>query len=667
MNNSDSDDIIIADQRKSSSAKNTPNKVYTPTVGTINSRPLTTPVNINRKPQAANAGEVLIPTFATSRYRASTKSQSLTDNLSSITSTTPAFISSKAVKKSKSTKEVKDSNNIGTSTSLPTIGNAEPEISLVQLQNVVAANIKRSEEMESEIPVHSPERSPKTVRSRPLSPRDTTPLTVEGKSIDISDIVPIALPEDEIITAPAPNVIIPSSPKNKPRQRSPKVRPVRQAINAVSQVINSIPTPPIQNTPVNNIPSVVNPPPIHQVHHTPVNTIPPVVNNVHPPVHHTPVNTIPPVVNPHQVHHTPVNTIPPVVNNVHPAVVNHTVHTPVNTMPAVVNHTVHQTPVNVIPAVVNNTVHQTPVNAIPAVVNHTVHQTPVNAIPAVVQEEAIYQQNVEQNINTEDDVKSNMDETSVNTTEVNNIPDYKSMSYEDQEMYRTEFRIKFGHLRTRLHEYMIPDFPDTMPLEVIHRNYDKYYQDVVKQQRITEELEQHKVYLVVLWLFIELVCNKLGLNISGYTEMQMKSMNRYDPLLRELGENNYKNSTVGASTVSSPWPVEIRLVFVALLNAVALVIIKMLSLGEFGSNIVDILINGYLGPSNKTTTQATTARAIPGGAPLPQSNSTGLDIAGLLGQFGPMLLGGRGGNNQPTQQPQPQNPATPRYRSAYEE
>ena len=635
MNNSDSDDIIVTDQRKSSSAKNTPDKVHTPKVGTINSRPLTTPVNINRKPQTANAGEVLIPTFATSRYRTSTKSQSLTDNLASSTSTTPAFIASKPVKRSKSTKEVKDGNNISTSTSLPTIVNAEPEISLAQLQNVVAANIKRSEEMESEIPVHSPERSPKTVRSRPLSPRDTTPLTVEGKSIDISDIVPIALPEDEIITAPAPNVIIPSSPKNRPRQRSPGVRPVRQAINAVSQVINSIPTPPTQNTPVNNIPPVVNhiPPPIHHVQ--PVHHVP-------PHVHHTPVNTIPAVVNhvPPPIHHTPVNTIPAVVNHVPPPI-HHTVqHAPVNTIPVVVNHVPHP-------------IHHAPVNTIPAVVN-------------VVQEEAIHQQNVEQTINTED-VKSNMEETSVNTAEVNTIPDYKSMSYEDQEMYRTEFRIKFGHLRTRLHEYMIPDFPDTMPLEVIHRNYDKYYQDVVKQQRITEELEQHKVYLVVLWLFIELVCNKLGLNISGYTEMQMKSMNRYDPLLRELGENNYKNSTAGAATVSSPWPVEIRLVFVALLNAVALVIIKMLSLGEFGSNIVDRLINGYLGSSNETATQATTARAIPGGAPLPQSNSTGLDIAGLLGQFGPMLLGGRGGNAQPTQQPQPQNPATPRYRSAYEE
>ena len=52
--------------------------------------------------------------------------------------------------------------------------------------------------------------------------------------------------------------------------------------------------------------------------------------------------------------------------------------------------------------------------------------------------------------------------------------------------------------------------------------------------------------------------------------MQISSMDRYDRLLIELGEKNY-------STYGSSWPVEIRILLLALFNAALLIGVNMLT------------------------------------------------------------------------------------------
>jgi hypothetical protein len=81
---------------------------------------------------------------------------------------------------------------------------------------------------------------------------------------------------------------------------------------------------------------------------------------------------------------------------------------------------------------------------------------------------------------------------------------------------------------------------------------------------VSKETGQYKVYLVIFFMFVEVVGVKLlKLNMSGYTMSQLRIMNRYDTLLAELGEKWLVSS-------GSEWPVEARLLMMATFNAVSL-------------------------------------------------------------------------------------------------
>ena len=76
------------------------------------------------------------------------------------------------------------------------------------------------------------------------------------------------------------------------------------------------------------------------------------------------------------------------------------------------------------------------------------------------------------------------------------------MTPEVQAQHRAVFRTKFGILRGAWPNYNIPDIPDTTSLEEIHAQYDMY----VRHIRISQNVDQYKVYLVIMWLIIELFC-----------------------------------------------------------------------------------------------------------------------------------------------------------------
>ena len=291
------------------------------------------------------------------------------------------------------------------------------------------------------------------------------------------------------------------------------------------------------------------------------------------------------------------------------------------------------------------------------------------------------------NVNTQ--VNNNVDKINV-TPPVNNnvdklpasnIPKYDDMKPEEQAQHRANFRTRFGILRTAWPNYHIPDIPDTISLEEIHAQYDVY----IKHIHISKDVDQYKVYLVIMWLIIELACTKLGLNIGGYTVSQMKAMNKYQRLLIELGENNYVTYTNEMKNIQNTWPVEFRILFIALVNAVTFIIVKMLAnhIGEgMASTIVDGItsyISGetpqpgqilFGGPEQESVPQY---KNIPGGQPLPQMGNQfgGMDIASMLGNLGTMFIKGQNPlGNRPSNQ---QNiggsslPKTKKFQPAYDE
>lgn len=263
----------------------------------------------------------------------------------------------------------------------------------------------------------------------------------------------------------------------------------------------------------------------------------------------------------------------------------------------------------------------------------------------------------------------------------NVFPDYSAMTPEEQMQHRANFRTRFGILRTAWPNYYIPDVPDNMPLEQVHAQYDVY----IRHIHISSSVDKYKVYLVIMWLLIELFCTKIGLKIGGYTVSQMRSMNKYEQLLIELGETKYKNdAATGQMTGQSDWPVEVRIFYTALVNAVVFIVIKMVA-DYIGEGMADTIVNALASyvtgsPSQPGQTlfggpQTPTTATI---APMPNIGGGGggllgnLDIPSLIANIGSSFIGGQAPRASNT----PQTPAAPavnntqsagRFRPAYEE
>jgi hypothetical protein len=267
-----------------------------------------------------------------------------------------------------------------------------------------------------------------------------------------------------------------------------------------------------------------------------------------------------------------------------------------------------------------------------------------------------------------------------------NIPSYSLMPLEEQAQHLANFRTRFGILRNSWPSYHIPDIPDGMPLEQIHAQYDIY----VRHIHINRDVDQYKVYLVISWLLIELFCTKIGLNVGGYTVAQMRSMSKYERLLIELGETNHRAAAIGG-VAQSPWPVEIQICFMALVNVIAFILVKLLiSYTGITEGMATTIIDGltsflsgtppqpgqvlFGGPHYPNGQSDMSSSAPVGGTPLPQLGGAfgGIDVASLLGNLGSMFIRGQAplssqapANIAPV--PTAQTPNTPRFRPAYAE
>lgn len=242
-----------------------------------------------------------------------------------------------------------------------------------------------------------------------------------------------------------------------------------------------------------------------------------------------------------------------------------------------------------------------------------------------------------------------------------NIPDYSSMPLEEQAQHRANFVTRFGILKTAWPSYDLPQITNEMSLAEIHAQYDMY----VRHIHISKDVDQFKVYLVIMWLLIELVGIKLNFPIGGYTMSQMKAMNKYQRLLIELGETNYQSSAQAAQ--KSNWPVELRIVFLALTQAVVFIVVKMLAgfLGEGGANMIIEAVGSFFSGETPQPGQVLFGGPQAGPGPLPTvGGNKGLDVASLIGDLGSMFLKNQGGKGQAASQAAP---ATKEKRPVYTE
>lgn len=148
---------------------------------------------------------------------------------------------------------------------------------------------------------------------------------------------------------------------------------------------------------------------------------------------------------------------------------------------------------------------------------------------------------------------------------------------------KADLLFKFMVLRRQYPNVEIPEFTEHSDLDTMKRVYEQ----IIRRVSLDSSVDSYKQYLVGGFMVLEWVStNWLGIDLSGFTQQQVKMMNRYERLLIELGEKNY-------STVGSRFPVEVRLIFFIIFNAGLFYVQKMIfSGGDGGVNILGTLFGG---------------------------------------------------------------------------
>jgi len=164
--------------------------------------------------------------------------------------------------------------------------------------------------------------------------------------------------------------------------------------------------------------------------------------------------------------------------------------------------------------------------------------------------------------------------------------DINTLNSEQTSAMRARYISRIGILRDTWPTYGIPIPTESQSLRDIISGYNEYVRHIAARN----STDQFRLIIVFLWLFSEYILVRwLKVTASGFTLIQMKTMNKYEQLLIELGEKNSVESF-------SSWPVEIKLIGMTLLNIVIFVGIKMIAGGLNDSMVSSImeLISGMI-------------------------------------------------------------------------
>ena len=171
-----------------------------------------------------------------------------------------------------------------------------------------------------------------------------------------------------------------------------------------------------------------------------------------------------------------------------------------------------------------------------------------------------------------------------------NQPNFSEQDVEDK---KRELLFRFDMLKKANPNAAIPDYS----IHSDHNTMQKSYDDHVRRISLDSSVDSYKKYLIGGFMITEFIFgNFLGLDMQGFTQQQILSMNSYDKLLIELGEKSYMPK-------AKSWPVEVRLLFLVMINAAFFLVGKMI-MKKTGANLMGMINNmNSSGMSGNVNTQ----------------------------------------------------------------
>jgi hypothetical protein len=144
---------------------------------------------------------------------------------------------------------------------------------------------------------------------------------------------------------------------------------------------------------------------------------------------------------------------------------------------------------------------------------------------------------------------------------------------------------KFSILRKRYKDAKIPEFNLYTDINTLRKTYDS----TVRNLQLDATVDNYKRYLMIGFTVTQFLVTKFAnIDMSGFAEQQILSINQYESLLFEIGEKSYFKTNTA--------PPELRLLFLIGFNAVIFVMSKMIFNG--GSSVLSSL-GGTTSQSNQ--------------------------------------------------------------------
>lgn len=123
--------------------------------------------------------------------------------------------------------------------------------------------------------------------------------------------------------------------------------------------------------------------------------------------------------------------------------------------------------------------------------------------------------------------------------------------------------------------------PDVSQIKDISR-LKSLYEETIRMLTLDSSVETYKQYLIGGFMLVEFVCGKfLNFDMEGFSQQQILQMNKYNKLLIELGEKSYLPE-------GSRFPVEVRLLFMIIVNAAIFIVGKMI-MKNTGTNLMNMI------------------------------------------------------------------------------